>query len=112
MSKKSNLKSVRISDEVMEYIFSCPGEGFNQKFENIVLFCMSEEERKRKICDSLDAEIEDKYKHLNSVRQLSSQAKRASSLLEQLNTQLSQLVDAIDGLGFIPPNLDDDLPFA
>ncbi|MDO4276343.1 MAG: hypothetical protein Q4D16_21960 [Eubacteriales bacterium] len=110
MSKKSNLKSVRISDEVMEYIFSCEGDGFNQKFENIVLFCKSEEDRKRRICASLDEEIEDKYKHLDSLRQLSSRSRMAASLLDQLNTQLSQLVDAMDSLGFIPPG-PNDLPF-
>ena len=42
MSKKNNLKSVRISDEVMQYILNFEGEGFNQKLENLVLYCMKE----------------------------------------------------------------------
>lgn len=41
MAKKTNLKSVRISDEVLTYIENFEGNGFNQKFENLVLFCMS-----------------------------------------------------------------------
>lgn len=40
MSKKCNLKSVRLSNEVMDYVVNFQGEGFNQKFENLVLFCM------------------------------------------------------------------------
>lgn len=34
---KCNLKSVRLSDEVLEYLNSVPGIGFSEKFENAVL---------------------------------------------------------------------------
>ena len=34
---KNNLKSVRLSDEVFGIVQSYRGEGFNEKFENIVI---------------------------------------------------------------------------
>ena len=42
MAKKNNLKSVRLSDQVMDYVINFEGDGFNQKFENLVLFCMEQ----------------------------------------------------------------------
>ena len=43
MAKKTNMKSVRLSDQVMDYVINFEGEGFNQKFENLVLFCMEQD---------------------------------------------------------------------
>ena len=54
MAKKSNLKSVRLSDQVMDYVINFEGDGFNQKFENLVLFCMKEEKSKTELLALLD----------------------------------------------------------
>lgn len=72
---KSNSKSVRLSDEVMAYILAAPGDGFNQKFENIILEAkQTEPERLERIAhyDDLIARkreqlsrIEDKVKSLD-----------------------------------------------
>ena len=37
LTKKSIAKSVRLTQEVFDYIDSAPGNGFNEKFENIIL---------------------------------------------------------------------------
>jgi hypothetical protein len=42
---KNNQKCVRMSDEVLGYVNGFPGEGFNRKFENLVLYVMKEEGR-------------------------------------------------------------------
>ena len=47
MAKKNNFKSVRMSDQVMDYVINFEGDGFNQKFENLVLFCMEQEETRK-----------------------------------------------------------------
>ena len=39
MAKNIN-KSVRLSNEVYEYVNEFQGNGFNEKFENIVIFSM------------------------------------------------------------------------
>lgn len=57
---KPNLKSVRMSDEVLQIVEKFEGEGFNQKFENIVLyFAKTEPERQCRI-----AELNKHIKHL------------------------------------------------
>lgn len=38
LDKKIHSKSIRLSERVLRYIEAAPGEGFNQKFENIILF--------------------------------------------------------------------------
>ncbi|WP_368272295.1 hypothetical protein [Enterocloster lavalensis] len=58
MSKgKCIAKSIRLSEEVFTYIDGYRGEGFNQKFENIILDAMcAEADRKRRI-EALDGSI-------------------------------------------------------
>ncbi len=80
MAKKSNLKSVRLSDEVMEYIINFEGEGFNQKFENLVLFCMKEEASKRKKIAYLDEKIADRQKLMDKIDRLQIETDRVYRL--------------------------------
>ena len=51
---KNISKSVRLSDKVYNYILSFEGDGFNQKFENLVIFAMEQEDKKRKQLADLD----------------------------------------------------------
>lgn len=49
-NKKIHSKSIRLTDEVLAYIEQAPGDGFNQKFENIILEAKNgEQERKRRL---------------------------------------------------------------
>lgn len=64
MAKKNNLKSIRLSDQVMDYVINFEGDGFNQKFENLVLFCMEQEESKKQRITLLDQQIARQYKKL------------------------------------------------
>lgn len=41
--KKNNAKSVRMSDKVLKYVEGFEGNGFNEKFENMVLYFMENE---------------------------------------------------------------------
>lgn len=70
MAKKTNMKSVRLSDEVLEYVENFEGDGFNQKFENLVLFCMKTENQKRRMIEDYDYMIKLKYRKLNALNDL------------------------------------------
>lgn len=62
--KKSNLKSIRLTDKVLNYINEYRGDGFNEKFENIILDAMeSEDERiaRLKMFDKLIEEEKQRY---------------------------------------------------
>lgn len=98
MAKKTNMKSVRLSDQVMDYVINFEGEGFNQKFENLVLFCMEQEESKKQRITLLDQQIARQYKKLYALQQLSSKigdVRRALTHLEWRTNDLSGLLDEL-----------------
>ena len=110
MAKKSNLKSVRLSDQVMDYVINFEGDGFNQKFENLVLFCMEQEETKKQRITLLDQQIAKQYKKLYALQQLSSEigdVRRALTHLERQANNLSELMDEL----LEDKDEDQELPF-
>ena len=89
--KKSIMKSVRLTEKVSDYIENFEGDGFNQKLENLVLFCMDTEDKKK-------AEIFALTEELNCVRhQLSS----ARSLLKYANAIDKAIGDFVNLSGLI-----------
>ena len=110
MAKKNNLKSVRLSDQVMDYVINFEGDGFNQKFENLVLFCMEQEETRKQKIAFLDQQIVKQYKKLDALRQLTSEigdVRRALTHLERQANDLSELMDKLQA----DKNEDQELPF-
>lgn len=111
MAKKVNLKSVRLSDQVMDYVINFEGEGFNQKFENLVLFCMEQEESKKQRITLLDQQISKQYKKLDVIQQISSEiggVRRALTDLELKANYLSGLMDKL----LEDKDADPELPFS
>ena len=110
MAKKNNLKSVRLSDQVMDYVINFEGDGFNQKFENLVLFCMEQEETKKQKIDFLDQQIVKQYKKLDALWKISSEigdVRRALTHLERQANNLSELMDEL----LEDKDEDQELPF-
>ena len=91
MAKKNNLKSIRLSDQVMDYVISFEGDGFNQKFENLVLFCMEQEETKKQKIAFLDQQIVKRYKKLDALGQLMSEIRDVRKALTRLELQADDL---------------------
>lgn len=110
MAKKVNLKSVRLSDQVMDYVINFEGEGFNQKFENLVLFCMEQEESKKQRITLLDQQIARQYKKLYALQQLSSEIGDVRRALTHLERQANDLSDLMDKL-LEDKDHDPELPF-
>lgn len=110
MAKKVNLKSVRLSDQVMDYVINFEGEGFNQKFENLVLFCMEQEEFKKQRITFLDQQIAKQYKKLDVLQQISSKIGDVRSALTNLECKANDLSDLMDKL-LEDKNADPELPF-
>lgn len=111
MAKKNNLKSVRLSDQVMDYVINFEGDGFNQKFENLVLFCMEQEETKKQKIAFLDQQIVKQYKKLETVRELSSEIGDVRRALTHLERQTNDLSALMDKLLKEEKEKDDELPF-
>ena len=110
MAKKVNLKSVRLSDQVMDYVINFEGEGFNQKFENLVLFCMEQEESKKQRITLLDQQIAKQYKKLDVLQQISSKIGDVRMALTNLEWKANDLSDLMDKL-LEDKDEDQELPF-
>ena len=93
--KKSISKSIRLSQEVYDYIDGYAGKGFNQKFENIILFAKRTEKDKCKHIAKLDADIEKRQKEL-------------SVLLDRLR-ELHSRINAIDSRFYYVETAFDDM---
>ena len=111
MAKKVNLKSVRLSDQVMDYVINFEGEGFNQKFENLVLFCMEQEESKKQRITLLDQQIAKQYKKLDVLQQISSEIGGVRRALTNLECKANDLSDLMDKL-LEDKDADPKLPFS
>lgn len=97
--KKSINKSIRISQKVYNYIDSNPGNGFNEKFENIILESMEFETVRLKRIAELDDLILDKaaqYELLKSkIKSLNDfllVAVRANSMFKELDALVKEIV--------------------
>ena len=95
MAKKTNMKSVRLSDEVLEYVESFEGDGFNQKFENLVLFCMKTEKQKRRTIEDYDHMIQLKYRKLNALNDLQRDARIMTKQFLSMQHDLEKLQEYI-----------------
>ena len=111
MAKKNNLKSVRLSDQVMDYVINFEGEGFNQKFENLVLFCMEQEESKKQRILLLDQQIARQYKKLYALQQISSEIGDVRKALTNLEWRANDLSDLMGKL-LEDKDADPELPFS
>ena len=110
MAKKNNLKSVRLSDQVMDYVINFEGDGFNQKFENLVLFCMEQEETRKQKIAFLDQQIVKQYKKLDALRKISSEIGDVRCALAHLKLRANVLSDLMDKL-LKDKDDDPELPF-
>lgn len=64
---KTVAKSLRMTPEVYDYVLTAPGDGFNQKFENLVLEAKRTEPERREIISSLDRKIQRKSMQLDKI---------------------------------------------
>lgn len=67
MAKKSVAKSVRMTEQVYEYIQRQEGNGFNEKFENMVLYAMDSEADRQQCLAFLDQQIADREKKIHEM---------------------------------------------
>jgi len=74
---KNIQKSIRITEKVAEYIEQQNGEGFNEKFCNMVMYCMEKEaelKRQEKLyknrIEQYDIEIEKKRTVLDKLQRI------------------------------------------
>lgn len=97
---KQNAKSIRFTDEVRDYIEQAPGDGFNQKFENIILEAKRNEPERRKRLEAYEKKIKTKQvqleKMMHSIADISSLIDDFEALRNELNRLQRHIADILD----------------
>jgi len=73
-------KSVRVPEEIYDYINSYSGEGFNQKFVNVIRDARNTEPERNETLDRLNKQISEREKYLKDT------AKRLDELASELRS--------------------------
>lgn len=92
MATKGNLKSVRLSDDLIELINQQVGDTFTAKLENLVTRCVWELPQKETEIKRLEEQITGKRAEL---RQLSERARKYEQALDNMKWDMQRLGGAI-----------------
>ena len=100
MAGKSNIRSMRFSDEIIKIIEAQPGETFTAKFENLVHKCVRELPEQEKHLKLVEKQIKEESQRLEEIRQKKWKVEQYTRNLEyelQRATQaLKRLTDPVD----------------
>lgn len=85
---KSNIRSIRFSDEIAELIDRQIGDTFTQKFENLVIRCTWELPAKEEELKQLEEQIDQKRKQLSDM---ASRARKLEQTLKNMENTMHYL---------------------
>ncbi|MGN0132913.1 MAG: hypothetical protein ACI4AA_10765 [Lachnospiraceae bacterium] len=89
---KNVSKSIRLSDEVYEYISNYRGEGFNEKFENIIL---DYKKKEKQINDRIKAKEKELKLWSDRVNEVIVKIRKLERMQYQINN-CKQYLDTIE----------------
>ena len=89
MANKSNIRSIRFTDELYELIDRQAGDTFTQKLENLVTRCVWELPKKEEELKYVQAQIRKEYARLDSIRKKHNEVEQAIERLAGLLNQAS-----------------------
>lgn len=90
MAGKSNIRSMRFSDKIIQMIESQTGETFTQKFENLVTRCMWELPQKEKELKQIQKQISRERENLRTLMRAKETFTRNLNALEYSMTNLAR----------------------
>lgn len=100
MASKSNIRSIRFTDELYELIDRQEGDTFTQKLENLVTRCVWELPAKQKELAQIQEQINQERKELRRIRdnkyKIEQHTQSLRWELERASTQVKRLVDAME----------------
>lgn len=93
--KKSISRSVRMTQTVYDIVDSFEGNGFNEKFQNLVLYCFKEKDKVRQdIKRAQDRFKRTEKEYQNRIEKNHEKLKEQQNVLNKLNT-VSYYVDTL-----------------
>ena len=91
MAGKTNIRSIRLSDELMEVIEAQVGETFTEKYERLISRCVFEMPAKEKELEELNRRIQEAEKTLEERRRQAAELQRAIQILTNTKWQLDRV---------------------
>ncbi|MCL2034670.1 MAG: hypothetical protein FWG94_08060 [Oscillospiraceae bacterium] len=101
MGSKSINKSFHCTQEIYDYVMSQPGEGFNQKFENMVLYCQKEETGLRARAAEIKNDIGIWAETLGALKSKAIETQKVIYFLEAIQgscDNFNKFIDSINGV--------------
>lgn len=95
MATKTNIRSIRFSDDIAELIDRQVGDTFTQKFENLVTRCMWELPEKEQQLKRTEEMIQLQREHYQTLRK---QCSNYSYMLQSIGEKLLQVQKQLDEL--------------
>ena len=100
MAGKSNIRSMRFSDEIIEMIEAQVGDTFTQKFENLVTRCVWELPKKEQELKEIQERIAHERNNLRYVqdtkRKLEQNIRDLNYSLENVQRQVKRVTEALE----------------
>lgn len=97
---KSNIRSIRFTDELYELIDRQAGDTFTQKLENLVTRCVWELPQKEKelkqIQEQIDKERGELHRIIDNKRKIEDCTNSLRWEVERASSQVKRIVDAIE----------------
>lgn len=93
---KDIAKSIRISQEVYDYIVESPGKGFNDKFEKIILEAKKDEPRRKRELKRLEDSINEEQRKLKELIARNRYMEDFYRKVIHMNRQLTDLEQALN----------------
>lgn len=94
--KKTNIRSIRFSDELAELIDRQVGDTFTARFESLVTRCVWELPEKERQLAELDKQIQEKRQELKKLAEkaveISYSLRRAQGLTSDVITEIARLI--------------------
>lgn len=91
---KNNQKCVRMSDDILNIVMSYKGEGFNDKFENLVIDYKKSVPEREKYLKNLNIQIDEKLKDLKKLEDRFRGLKNFEFSLDNLRRDILKITDA------------------
>ena len=91
MAGKTNIRSIRLSDELMEVIEAQVGETYTEKYERLISRCVFEMPAKEKELEELNRRIREAEKTLEERRRQAAELQRAIQILTNTKWQLDRV---------------------
>jgi septal ring factor EnvC (AmiA/AmiB activator) len=99
MAKKSNIRSIRFSDEIIKIIEAQEGETFTANFESLIKKCYQEIPAKEKELEYVKQSIDNEYQRLRRIQKRAGELEQSiNSMAYTMQTYNSQVKRAVQSL--------------